>query len=64
MALNRNQLKDALVAVFEGSKANGWGTAKVADEMAKAIDAYVREGEVAGVRINDDLEQVGSVKLS
>jgi hypothetical protein len=63
MALDRSQLKTAIAAVFNGSKAQGWDTDKVADELAKAIDDYVRQGEVEDVRVDAQLRQVGSVNL-
>jgi hypothetical protein len=51
MALDKTKLADALEAAFQaGMDDEDWTLAQAAGAMADAIDAYVRDGEVNGVK--------------
>jgi hypothetical protein len=49
MALNKNALRDALLAMMNDAQAQGWSKEQVASAMAAAIDGYVRAGAVSDV---------------
>ena len=49
MSLDKNGLRDALVAMMTAAQEHSWSKNQVADAMATAIDAYVRAGAVSGV---------------
>jgi len=52
MALNKNQLKNAIKTALETSKNEAWSLDQVATALANAIDAYVRGGEIKQVKVN------------
>ena len=50
MPLDKDTLRDALIAAFEqGLSDPAWTKEDTAQAMADAIDAYVRDAEVVGV---------------
>ena len=51
MPLNKNTLRNAILAAFETAKEEEWEADEVAQALADAIDAFVRSGDVAGVDI-------------
>ncbi len=52
MTLDKNALRDALVAAFEkGMDDPEWSKEDAAQEMANAIDAYVRDADVIGIEV-------------
>jgi DNA-binding transcriptional regulator LsrR (DeoR family) len=51
MALDKNSLKNDLVAMMNNAKAQAWSEEQVATAMANAIDRYVRAGDVVGVTV-------------
>ena len=58
MALSKDQLKKDLLAMMDkGGTDPAWTKEKAADAPAVAIDAYVRSGAVAGVKV----QAVGAV---
>ena len=52
MALNKNQLKNAIKTALETSKNEAWSLDQVATALADAIDAYVRGGEIKQVKVD------------
>ncbi|NNF59402.1 MAG: hypothetical protein HKN04_14295 [Rhodothermaceae bacterium] len=58
MALDRNTLRDDLLAAFEAAKEEEWGAEEVAGALADAIDAYVRGGRVSGLQTSVSLDTV------
>jgi hypothetical protein len=64
MALVKDNLKTALLTVFQSAKDEAWDEAKVADEMAKAIHNYVRAAAVRKVVVNlENGQQAGDGAL-
>ena len=64
MALNKTQLKNALIAAMRDAKSKGWTEAQVADAWAKAIDEYVKGAEVKNVEVNIETgKQIGAESL-
>jgi hypothetical protein len=64
MALNKNQLKNAIVAAMRQAKDEGWTEVQVADAWAKAIDDYVRAAVVKNVKVDiTNGQQTGAVPL-
>ncbi len=52
MALDKNDLADRLKTTFKRSKEEEWSSDQVADELADAIDAFVRGGDVVNVTVD------------
>lgn len=50
MALDRNALREAILAAMNGAADHAWSKDQVADAWADAIHDYVRNAEVAGVQ--------------
>jgi hypothetical protein len=49
MALNKDRLRLALLAMMNQAETEAWTKEQVADAMAGAIDGYVRAGAVSDV---------------
>jgi hypothetical protein len=52
MPLATSQLKSSLQRIFDTAAKEQWTTAKVADEMSKAMETFVKSGAVTGVKVN------------
>ena len=52
MPLATSDLKTALQTVFDTAAKEQWTTSKVADQMSKAIEAFVKSGSVTKVKVN------------
>jgi hypothetical protein len=52
MPLNRNALEQTLKQVFRDAKKHGWTADKVAEELADAIDAFVKTGQITGLQVS------------
>jgi hypothetical protein len=67
MSLNKNQLKDDLIAMMNAAvKDPSWSMEQTAQAMADAIDTFVRTGSVSGVKVRSaelTLNQEGDVKV-
>lgn len=62
MPLDKNALRDALLAAFEqGMDDPAWTQEDAAQAMADAIDAYVRAAEVIGVAT--EVRDLGAVVI-
>lgn len=61
MALDKNQLTTGLLALFQAASDQNYDKAKVADELAKLIDAYVRTADITGVKV--DVKDVPGTNL-
>jgi len=51
MPLNKDTLSASLNTLFTNAEAQNWDKARVASEMAAAIDAYVRAADVVNVSV-------------
>ena len=64
MALNKNQLKNAIKTAMDTAKDAGWTTEQVAAALADAIDAFVRGGKVKNVKVDlNNGNQIGERPL-
>jgi hypothetical protein len=52
MPLATGQLKTNLQKIFDTAASEAWTTAKVADEMSKAFETFVKSGAVKNVKVN------------
>ncbi len=52
MPLATSQLKSNLQKIFDTAASEAWTTAKVADEMSKAMETFVKSGSVKNVKVN------------
>jgi hypothetical protein len=52
MALDKNQLKTNLATLFQAASDHNYDKAKVAEELASLIDAYVRTADITGVQVD------------
>ena len=52
MALATPQLKSDLQKIFDTSAKEAWDTGKVADEMSKAMESFVKSGAVKNIKLN------------
>ncbi|MBS1856641.1 MAG: hypothetical protein JST11_14830 [Acidobacteria bacterium] len=52
MPLATSQLKSSLQNIFDTAAKEQWTTAKVADQMSKAMETFVKSASVKNVKVN------------
>jgi hypothetical protein len=52
MPLATSQLKSSLQNIFDTAAKEQWPTSKVADQMSKAIETFVKSGAVKSVKVD------------
>jgi hypothetical protein len=60
MALDKNTLRNDLLAMMNNAKEQSWTAEQVAGAMSDAVDRYVRGADVVGVKVrgqNLELDQ-------